>query len=218
MAYEKLYNEIYAVVVLKYFWEDYKPGYIKWESPDWLNRQEQTGIEVSQALLPYDGQAEHFIEDFLGRPREEIPEAAFQKYGDRLYFYNGRLWALLNDENDPFGYQEKILTRFSRKLDKLNSHYLPCHFCALYLYTHAEPTEEEIKGLMGKMAKEQSRRENQFEFVFLDCGNRLYLLDFRQNSAKAIPLPEKALEFITAETEELYQTVDWHKGTAFEKR
>ncbi|HMM05079.1 MAG TPA: hypothetical protein PKD52_00170 [Clostridiales bacterium] len=215
MAYEKLYNEIYAIVVLKYFWEDYKPGYIKWESPDWLNKQEQTGIEVSQALLPYDGQAEHFIEHFLGRPREEIPEVAFQKYGDRLYFYNGRLWALLNDENDPFGYQEKILTRFSRKLDKLNSHYHPCGFCALYLYTHAEPTGEEIQGLMEKMAQEQSRRESQFDTVFLDCGNRLFLLNFSTNRAGEIPLPDKALEFITAETDELYQTVLWDKGTVF---
>lgn len=218
MAYEKLYNEIYAIVVLKYFWEDYKPGYIKWESPDWLNRKESTGVEVSQALLPYDGQAESFIEHFLGRPKEEIPEAAFQKYGERLYFYNGRLWALLNDENDPFSYQEKILTRFSRKLDKLNSHYILCGFCALYLFAHAEPTKEEIEGLLSQMAQMQNRRRSQFEIVYLDCGNYLYLLDFLQNSVKAIPLPEKALAFITAETEELYQSIDWDKGTAFEER
>lgn len=215
MAYEKLYNEIYAIVLLKYFWEDYKPGYVKWESPDWLNGKEQTGIEVSQALLPYDGQAEHFIEHHLGRPREEIPTAAFQKYGHRLYFYNGRLWALLNDENDPYGYQEKILTRFSRKLDKLNSHYHPCGDCALYLYTHAEPAQEEIPGLLKQMSQGQSRRENRFDTVFLDCGNSLYLLDFSKNSVKEIPLPDKALEFITGETEELCQTVLWEKGTVF---
>lgn len=215
MAYEKLYNEIYAIIVLKYFWKDYKPGYIKWESPDWLNRKESTGIEVSQALLPYDGQAENFIEHFLGRPKEEIPEAAFQKYGERLYFYNNRLWALLSDENDPNDYKVKVLTRFRRKLDKLNTNYLPCGFCALYLYAHAEPTGKEIEALLAQMTKEQNRRKSQFEMVFLDCGNRIYLLDFIKNSARKIPIPEKAQAFIAAETEELYQAVDWDKGAAF---
>jgi hypothetical protein len=217
MAYEKLYNEIYAIVVLKYFWDDYQPGYIKWESPDWLNKKTNTGVEVSQALLPYDGQAENFLEHFLGRPKEEIPENAFQKYGDRLYFYNNRLWALLNDENDPNDYKIKVLTRFKRKLDKLNSHYIPCGFCSLYLYAHAQPTKKEIKELFSIMEDKQNRRKSQFEFVFLDCGNRIYLLDFIKSNVLEIPIPEKAQEFITAETEERYQTIDWDKGTAFEE-
>lgn len=215
MAYEKLYNEIYAIVLLKYFWADYQPGYIKWESPDWLNRQAKMGIEVSQALLPYDGQAENFLEHFLGRPKAEIPESAFKKYGDRLYFYNDRLWALLNDENDPIDYKEKVLTRFSRKLDKLNGNYIPCGFCGLYLYTHAEPTKAEIKELMTHLTTLQKDRKKRFQLTFLDCGDTVYLLDFKNNTTTEIPIPEKALEFISTETEVLYQSVDWEKGAIF---
>lgn len=36
MVYEKLLNEIYAVVSLKYLWREYRPSFVKSESPDWI--------------------------------------------------------------------------------------------------------------------------------------------------------------------------------------
>ena len=62
MAYEKLLNEIYAAVSLKYLWPQYQPGFIKSESPDWINEAMDFGMEVSQALVPEDGKTEYFIE------------------------------------------------------------------------------------------------------------------------------------------------------------
>ena len=73
MAYEKLLNEIYAVVSLKYLWREYRPDFVKSESPDWINENMELGVEVSQALLPDDGQTESFIENYLGCRREELP-------------------------------------------------------------------------------------------------------------------------------------------------
>ena len=92
MAYEKLLNEIYAAVSLKYLWKDYKPSFVKSESPDWINATMNLGMEVSQALLPDDGQMESFIEKYLGMPKEQIPPSAKERYGDRLHFYNGRFF------------------------------------------------------------------------------------------------------------------------------
>ena len=37
MAYEKLLNEIYAAVSLKYLWKEYQPYFVKSESPDLIN-------------------------------------------------------------------------------------------------------------------------------------------------------------------------------------
>ena len=44
MAYEKLLNEIYAAVSLKYLWAEYKPVFIKSESPDWINETMDFGL------------------------------------------------------------------------------------------------------------------------------------------------------------------------------
>ena len=88
MAYEKLLNEIYAAVSLKYLWKEYEPYFVKSESPDWINPNMDFGLEVSQALLPDDGQEESFIEKYLGCRKEELPSLAYDKYGERLNFYN----------------------------------------------------------------------------------------------------------------------------------
>ncbi len=47
MVYEKLLNEIYAVVSLKFLWKEYQPTFIKSESPDWINETMNLGLEVS---------------------------------------------------------------------------------------------------------------------------------------------------------------------------
>ena len=46
MAYEKLLNEIYAAVSLKYLWKEYQPYFVKSESPDWINETMDFGLEV----------------------------------------------------------------------------------------------------------------------------------------------------------------------------
>ena len=76
MAYEKLLNEIYAAVSLKYLWAEYKPVFIKSESPDWINETMDFGLEVSQALMPDDGKTESFIEQYLGCQKESLPQSA----------------------------------------------------------------------------------------------------------------------------------------------
>ena len=124
MAYEKLLNEIYAAVSLKYLWKEYRPCFIKSESPDWINETMNFGLEVSQALLPDDGQEESFIEQYLGCLKEELPPQAFEKYGDRLNFYNGRFWAILPDRAVQQDYLSKAKYRFDRKLEKLNTNYV----------------------------------------------------------------------------------------------
>ena len=120
MAYEKLYNEIYAIVSLKYLWKEYQPCFVKSESPDWINNEMDLGLEVTQALLPDDGKTESFIDKYLGCRKEELPYAAIEFYGNRLHFYNGRFWAVLDDEREPQDYLEKVQFRFDRKLEKLN--------------------------------------------------------------------------------------------------
>ena len=82
MAYEKLLNEIYAAVSLKYLWKEYEPYFVKSESPDWINPNMDFGLEVSQALLPDDGQRRVLSKNILVA-------------GKRNYL----LWRLINMES-----------------------------------------------------------------------------------------------------------------------
>lgn len=204
MAYEKLYNEIYAIVALKYLWRGYRPGYEKCESPDWINRTESVGIEVSQALLPYDGQDASFLEAWLGRLSGEIPPEDKARYAGRLYYYNDRLWALLPDPRDSRSWQEKAHYRFCRKLEKLNKNFTVCRTNALYLYAHAAAEDPgEVRLLMADMAESQQASKQRFDLVFLDCESGIYIMDFRSGGVAEMPVGEKAKEFLERETERI---------------
>ena len=217
MAYEKLLNEIYAAVSLKYLWKEYQPYFIKSESPDWINDTLDFGLEVSQALLPDDGQEERFIEQYLGCRKEELPPQAFEKYGDRLNFYNGRFWAILPDRTVHQDYLFKAKYRFDRKLEKLNTTYMQRQFNGLYLFLH--PTDEndiDAGALFEYMRLTQETREKCFDWVFLNCVKTIYVCNYKINTIEPIRLPKNAESFLNTEAEYLRYCHDWENGMALD--
>lgn len=215
MSYEKRYNEIYAITALKYFWPKYQRGFIKWESPDWYNISHDIGVEVSQALLPKDGQEEKFICSYLGKHKKQLPAEALARYGSRLYFYNDRFWALLQNEDDTIPVEEKIRVRFQCKLEKLNKNYRNCETNALYLFTHTEIEEATAKAIAKELCDLQQNRKYRFRMVFLDCKNRIYTMDLKNDIMKIIPIPEKAVDFLKEKTEQLRHELSDKPGTPY---
>ena len=217
MAYEKLYNEIYAIVSLKYLWKEYKVGFVKNESPDWINEEMNLGLEVTQALLPDDGKTESFIDKYLGCLKEELPIAAIEFYGDRLHFYNGRFWAVLDDEREPQDYLLKVQFRFDRKLEKLNINYARMKNNGIYIYVHPAKNEKvDAKKLYHYMKKEQSKKKFGFKWVFLNCIDKIYVFDFEEDSIERIDLPANAESLFNNETEKLRHSCLWKDGTRLE--
>lgn len=213
MAYEKLLNEIYAAVSLTYLWKEYKPYFIKSESPDWINEGMDFGLEVSQALMPRDGQEESFIEQYLGCLKEELPPQAFEKYGDRLNFYNGRFWAILPDCGLHQDYLSKAKYRFDRKLDKLNTNYVHKQYNGLYLFLH--PTDEDeidVGTLFEYMRLTQEKRQKHFDWVFLNCVKKIWVCNCVNNTIEPIVLPKNAANFLNTEAEYLRYSHDWENG------
>lgn len=213
MAYEKLLNEIYAVVSLKYLWKEYRPHFVKSESPDWINDTMDFGLEVSQALLPYDGQEADFIEQYLGCLKEELPPQAFEKYGERLNFYNGRFWAILPDTEVQQDYLFKAKYRFDRKLEKLNTNYTYKKYNGLYLFLH--PTEEndiDVNALFAYMKDRQETVRKRFDRVFLNCVKKIYVCDYSRHTMDPIILPQNAEIFLNTEAEYLRSCRKWENG------
>ena len=213
MAYEKLLNEIYAVVSLKYLWSEYQPAFEKSESPDWINEEMDFGLEVSQALMPEDGKTESFIEQYLGCHKEELPEMAYEIYGERLHFYNERFWAVLPDETIEQDYVAKAKYRFQKKLEKLNKNYKNKSVNGLYLFLH--PGKEgftDSDSIFEYMKNEQELKKVKFDWVFLNCIKEIYVCNFRGNKLEKIVLPENAENFLNAESENLRNSYDWNSS------
>ena len=218
MAYEKLLNEIYAAVTLKYLCPQYQPGFIKNESPDWINETMDFGMEVSQALVPEDGKTEYFIEQYLGCLKEELPEMAYEIYGERLHFYNGRFWAVLPDKETEENYIEKAKYRFDKKLEKLNKNYKNKSQNGLYLFLH--PSDEkkiDAYELFQYMKEQQEDKKVKFDWVFLNCVKVIYVCDFKNNELDPIVLPQNAEMFLNAEAEHLRNACEWEDGTVLDE-
>ena len=217
MAYEKLLNEIYAAVSLKYLWKEYRPYYIKGETPDWINETRDFGVEVSQALLLDVGQEESFIEQYLGCLKEDLPPQAFEKYGNRLNFYNGRFWAILPDCTVKQDYLSKAKYRFDRKLEKLNTNYVHKRYNGLYLFLH--PTDEndiDPGALFECMRFTQETKKKRFDWVFLNCVKKIYVCNYGLNTIEPIVLPQNAENFLNTEAEYLRYYHDWEDGMALD--
>ena len=218
MAYEKLLNEIYAAVSLKYLWSEYQPAFMKSESPDWVNETMDFGMEVSQALMPEDGKTESFIEQYLGCLKEELPEMAYEIYGKRLHFYNGRFWAVLPDEQVEQDYISKAKYRFDKKLEKLNKNYIKYRQNGLYLFLHPSDEKQiDAYELFEYMKKQQEDKKVKFDWVFLNCVKVIYVCDFRNNELDPIVLPQNAEEFLNAESERLRHLHGWKDGALLEE-
>lgn len=215
MTYEKLLNEIYAVVSLKYLWKEYKPYFIKCEAPDWINNNMEFGLEVSQALLPNDGQEESFIEKYLGRRKEELPVQAFERYGYRLNFYNGRFWGIVPENDAEQDYIMKAEYRFDRKLEKLNSNYVHTKKNGLYLFLHpGENNNIDARSIFEYMKESQKDKERHFDRVFLNCVKTIHVCNFENDTVKPIVLPKNAEAFIYNEAEYLRYCHEWVDNTA----
>lgn len=218
MTYEKLLNEIYAAVSLKYLWKEYQPCFVKSESPDWINNAMDLGLEVSQALLPEDGQEESFIDKYLGSRKEELPPQILQKYGERLHFYNGRFWAILPDAEVQQDHISKAKYRFERKLSKLNTNYRHKRYNGLYLFLH--PTEEndiDAGQLFEYMRHRQENVPHRFDWVFLNCVKTIYVCNYMKNTIEPIVLPQNAADFLNTEAEYLRYCGEWTDGVSLDE-
>lgn len=218
MAYEKLLNEIYAAVSLKYLWTEYKPCFVKSESPDWINETMELGLEVSQALLPEDGQEESFIDKYLGCRKEELPSLILQKYGERLHFYNGRFWAILPDAQLSQDYITKAKYRFERKLEKLNDNYRHRRYNGLYLFLHpADENAIDVEKLFEYMRYRQEDKPYRFDWVFLNCVKTIYVCNYMKNVVEPIILPQNAENFLNTEAEYLRYCGEWSDGVSLDE-
>lgn len=218
MAYEKLLNEIYAAVSLKYLWSEYQPYFIKSESPDWINPKMDFGLEVSQALMPEDGKTEQFIEKYLGCLKEEIPETALEYYGNRLHFYNGRCWAVLPEAGTGQNCMLKAKYRFEKKLEKLNTNYQSRKYNGLYLFLHpVNEADVDAEQLFLSMQLSQKLKKEKFDWIFLNCGKIIYVCNYLKNQLEPIVLPQNAENFLNTESEYLRYLGRWENGTSLDE-
>jgi hypothetical protein len=65
-------SEKIALKRLEKYWPDYKPGFEDHESPDWINKTYDIGLEITSCTLPGEGEEKGINERLKGKTLKEL--------------------------------------------------------------------------------------------------------------------------------------------------
>ena len=217
VEFEKLYNEIFAMISLKYFWRGYSDGYVKGESPDWYSERASVGIEVTQAIMQEDGEAQSVVNQYLGKLRTDIPEGVLLRYSGRTYFYNERLWAIMPETGKETAVStcKKALYRFAKKLERLNTNYRSYDINGIYMYLHDVVDDEDVARFVRMANDMQKNSKRQYDIAFLNCVSSLKVVELASGRWETVHIPADALAYMRSKAEKMRHGAEWENGMVF---
>lgn len=102
-VFNKIEYELYALLALNQSFPQFvQPPIVKSECPDWLDTENEIGIEVSRAEPTQIGDAKDLANQYLGKHRECIPNKRIKKFKGRLYFDNDDCLYAVSDTKGLF--------------------------------------------------------------------------------------------------------------------
>ena len=97
-------------------------------------------------------------------------------------------------------------------MEKLNTNYRRCKRNALYLFLHPSDRQDvDEKRLFQYMKDRQQGEKIQFDWVFLNCVDLIWVCNFEKGCLSSIPLPGNAEAFLSVEAERLRHERLWRK-------
>lgn len=162
ILYDKHYYESYALLSLKYFWDDYSEGFENSDRPDLQNINANIGIEVVQALSEDEGMWRSKIIN-----RDET---------DDINAIN----ALCEGKYDIKTHIEEIIKKIEIKLKKLNKDedgYKLFKTNALYIFAESDMIRlEDISNMLPEIHKISIHFERKFDILFVNAVNKLFVI------------------------------------------
>lgn len=212
MVFDNIDYELYAIVVLKNYWDKYQEGFEKSERPDWINKNYSVGFEVTNAIDQFDGQRQAKYNK--GTWRNEDGTTEIKKYTN----------ANLESQKTVV----KIQSIFTRKLKKLNE--LPGDdkepFCsfeknALFIYISSFDVLEYrhmLYDLWPRVMDEQESYKKKYDIVFLNRMELLYGLALEEGIDYEMRVSACTIDTDACQKEEQQYRAskEWQCGDSFE--
>jgi hypothetical protein len=194
------YYEIYSLLTLKYYWDNYSPTFVKCECPDWISNIDSIGIEVTRAISESDG-------IFYSLANKKIP---LKNIGKQKAFKGEFKDKYLSPTKSFESNKEKINVfkeRYISKLEKLNKNYAVFNKNILYLFYDLMANENDINILFDEILKINNSYCKKFDLAFINCLNTIYLINFSNNNNKAISIKNHDLEKFKKYSLDLSQSI-----------
>ena len=126
---DRVFDEIYALLVTEHLYPGSADNICKWESPDWKNNDDSLGIEVTQAQNKHIGYTYNVMAKYLGASKKQIPANRLHNFRGGTIFSDGKLLAVSDSKGLVNGnrHVHLLLEHLETKLKKLNApHFTVC--------------------------------------------------------------------------------------------
>ncbi len=219
-AFNKLEYELYALLALNQSFPQFvQPPIVKEESPDWLDTENEIGIEVSRAESTQIGYAKNLANQYLGKQRDCIPNKRIERFNGMLYFDNDDCLYAVSDTKGLFDADRHIcfaLNSAEGKLNKLNS----SHFCSgkdncLFLYLTFSLLEGDGELFLSQYNELIKKYEKCYNHIFLMGHEEICHIDIRKQETSLVSFDKSCIEGLDKAVHALGKLSAWEKGTAF---
>lgn len=216
--YDKLYNEIYALLTMELLYTDFSHNFFKGESPDWQNRFDGIGFEVARAENSHLGYTANLINTYIGKHRDEIPEKVINNFCGSLSFKNEHL----NSVSDSLGlvdgtrHIDFAIDKLKNKTRLLNQQHFTV-FVRNYLFLYMTNTvlEQDIELFFIKSAQVCNNYSKRFDEVMLFDNTFIHVIKPLERKSITVEIPDRNMSIWKRQARELHDLSSWDKGTPF---
>lgn len=213
-VFDSLCDEIYALLVTEKIYPGIFTNIKKWESPDWIDEDNEIGLEVTRAENKHIGYTNHLANIYLGVPQNLIPKDIIEKFQGYMEFKNQRLFLISASKGlvDGNRHVTFLLEHFKTKLKKLNEpHFYVCKHNYLFEYSTGCFSESD-KQEFGCGIKEQSTKYlNIFDKIIVSTYDKVLCFSsngtYTSHTVSMRGLTELAMQY--------REVIEWKKGVPF---
>lgn len=219
MRMKNVYWEILALLSLRYLWDDYVPHFIKGEKPDWHNKVDSIGLEVSRAISKKAGRIEHFNSMYLGKQADQIPIKDQIQFEGLSFVKDGRLIATADAKglSDTRSYFDELIKRYEDKLGKF-SNYSKFRTNCFFFFLSFVPNDFDLSQILSSMRTIDHENRESVDLIFILTQMQLYVVDKRMFIKQAFLVPPDLMTRMIREAKLISSDHDDNKvGWSFEE-
>ncbi len=176
----KEYMEWYAFLSLLYCYDENLAVLEKGEEPDWQSKDLDIGLEVTQALLPKDGEIRSVINEYFGKGldgqfvKDQI-EQRNPEYGSMVHVVKNT--ACFSQCYDMQSKIQQVSESIIKKTKKLNNHYSRFKNNWLYVFAPDLFGSFDIPQVYETYQKNTTEYAVKFDKIFIQIDNQLFILN-----------------------------------------
>ena len=213
-VFDSVCDEIYALLVAKKIYPEMFTKIKKWESPDWIDENNEIGLEVTHAENKHIGYTNYLANTYLGVPKKLIPKDIIREFQGYMEFKNQKLFLISDSKGlvDGNRHVTLLLKCLETKLKKLNeSHFYVCKHNYLFEYSTGCLSESDKQEFVCGIRDQSIKYLNIFEKIIISTYDEVLCFD----SDGTYTSHTVSLRELTKLTKQYRKAIEWKRGILF---